>query len=164
MKKKLDIQLVEACPNLYRDRYKSFDIDPVVLDKFASELTGITKVDIRTTAMTWGFECADGWFEVLKEASLKLEVEILQLPEEDRSHYKATQIKEKYGTLQIYMSAETDSMSKIIEEAEDKSETVCECCGEIGKLRTDLGWISTLCDKHHMEKIETVYTGRAVGN
>jgi len=98
-----------------------------------------------------GFECGDGWFDLIAELSTKLEAEIMKQTEEDRQYVMASQVKEKFGTLRFYMSQETDEMSKLINEAEDKSAETCEQCGNKGELRQD-GWWSTLCDTHHQER------------
>jgi len=88
------------------------------------------------------FECGDGWFELIKDLSDKLNQLILI----DECSCRASQVKEKYGTLRYYMDTETDAMSELIRLAEKQSHTICEICGEAGKLREGR-WISTLCDK-----------------
>jgi len=59
---------------------------------------------------------------------------------------KASQIKEKFGTLRVYMTYETNEIERFISEAENLSSKTCEECGSIGVLRNDT-WIRTLCDK-----------------
>jgi hypothetical protein len=66
---------------------------------------------------------------------------------------RASQVKEKFGTLRFYMISETDEMSKLISEAEAKSAITCEFCGEPGELR-NTGWYITLCDKCHEKRKE----------
>jgi len=59
-------------------------------------------------------------------------------------------IKEKYGVLRIQFLSNKISMEKrieIINAAELESSTVCEYCGQPGKLRTDRCWHETLCDR-----------------
>lgn len=55
------------------------------------------------------------------------------------------QIKEKFGTLRCYV----DQGDKYIHGAKDMMEmascSICEDCGETGKVRAG-GWIRTLCD------------------
>lgn len=101
--------------------------------------------DVKTTAMCWGFECGDGWYGIIKEAADQLEP-LIQATGHPEDH-TAVQIKEKYGTLCIYMSAETEEMSKIIRAAEEKSIGTCERCGRPGRLR-GRGWYYTACAKH----------------
>lgn len=88
--------------------------------------------------------CGAGWRDLIDRTSCKLE-ELISTEKEYPSH--ATQVKEKFGELRIYMSTETDEMTSVIEQAEEESKTICEECGRPGKLR-EFGWISTLCDKH----------------
>lgn len=48
------------------------------------------------------------------------------------------------NSLRFYMTTETDEMSWFIDEAERKSYSICEECGEKGKTRPT-GWISVMC-------------------
>jgi hypothetical protein len=57
---------------------------------------------------------------------------------------RASQIKEKYGTLRFYMTHGTEEMYKIVDNAERKSLKTCEECGKPGKLR-GRGWYYTRC-------------------
>lgn len=62
------------------------------------------------------------------------------------------QIKEKFGGLRFYVGAtdpDDDMVHQAIDNAERMSLLICEECGQPGKLRTDLGWIKTLCDDHY---------------
>ena len=62
------------------------------------------------------------------------------------------QIKEKFGGLRYYADGDLDeTMYGAIDFAESLSYTICEECGEPGKLRSG-GWIRTLCDKHEAER------------
>ena len=64
----------------------------------------------------------------------------------DPSIPRASQVKEKYGELCFYMTSATDEMFKLIDQAERESKTICEDCGQPGKLRKG-SWLRTLCDK-----------------
>jgi len=59
------------------------------------------------------------------------------------------QVKEKFGGLRFYIGYGSKRTFDLIDKAEHDSYTICEVCGEPGKLREDLGWILTLCDKHY---------------
>ena len=59
---------------------------------------------------------------------------------------RASQVKEKFGTLRFYMTSATSEMYDLVQEAEEKSATICENCGKPGKLRSG-GWIRCLCDE-----------------
>jgi len=91
--------------------------------------------DPRETLMAFGFECGDGWFEIIKELSEKLEpLDVV-----------AVQVKEKFGTLRFYIGYGCDEAFDAIDLAGDKSAETCEKCGEPGSLR-DAGWVHTLCN------------------
>lgn len=90
------------------------------------------------TCMCWGFECGDGWFDLIWELSEKLE----QFDE-----LEAFQVKEKFGGLRFYTNYYFEEAEKHIEEAMNKSMKTCEVCGKPGKLYSD-GWCSTRCKEH----------------
>lgn len=90
----------------------------------------------RESNMPFGWECGDGWFELLKELSEKLEPEGVI----------ASQVKEKFGSLRFYlMGGATEEVWDLIDAAESKSLEICEVCGQPGTLRGK-GWVRTLCD------------------
>ena len=103
------------------------------------------KKPVTESLMAFGLECGDGWFQLIFELCEALEkqsdLEGVEMPE-------ARQIKEKFGGLRIYVSGTTKSMLDIIDRAEDKSETICEICGETGKVYKTRGWMKTRCLKH----------------
>lgn len=118
MKEELEQKLVQKYPSIFRD-YRG---------------------DMRQTCMAWGFECGDGWYNLINELCEKL------------SKYDdvvAVQVKEKFGGLRFYISgvdkSHYDEVYKYIEEAEEKSIKICEVCGEPGKIRGG-GWIHTSCE------------------
>ena len=61
-------------------------------------------------------------------------------------------VKEKFGGLRFYIGAGSDEIHERIQQAEDESYSVCEVTGKPGKLRSDLGWMRTLCDEEY-EKV-----------
>ncbi len=97
------------------------------------------------------WDCGPGWDPLLTELSEKLEGLIENLERlvgkgvgRDFSPC-ASQIKEKYGTLRFYMYSETDEMSELIEEYEDRSSSICELCGQKGTLQLKCSWRMTRC-------------------
>jgi hypothetical protein len=121
----LDAKLCADFPLLYSVRYAS----------------------TRHTLSHVGFETGDGWFNIIYELSAKLENLIETLPPEERNTYYAVQVKEKFGLLNFYMSRATEEMRSLIGEAEGKSVSTCEECGQPGKLRGGR-WLKTLCEAH----------------
>jgi hypothetical protein len=127
MRKDLDEALCRDFPLLFRDRH----------------------ADMETTAMCWGFDCASGWEPIIREAAAKIESILRAWYDEDPDEVlsRATQVKEKFGRLMIYMDFTNDEISGIIDAAETKSIVTCEVCGKPGEQR-DKGWTYTLCDEH----------------
>ena len=105
------------------------------------------------TAMCWGFDHDDGWYNILATAMKmiqsyidmrkRLGVEVEQVVFE--------QVKEKFGTLRFYMDGYNDKISAYESFAEAMSARTCEDCGSPGKTRYE-GWYRTLCDKHAVEQ------------
>lgn len=89
----------------------------------------------------FGVECDIGWKDIIEPL----------IKECQEKGITITQIKEKYGTLRFYVAGCTDEMWDKIEAAELKSAVTCEICGAEGKLRSNGGWLKTLCNKHTKE-------------
>ena len=85
--------------------------------------------------MSFGFDCGDGWFELVRDLCWDLEdqLEIFNMPD-----FEVIQVKEKSGELCVgvigvpeeYKRAITD----LIKQAGNKSLVTCECCGKPGKI------------------------------
>ena len=58
----------------------------------------------------------------------------------------ASQVKEKFGTLRVYLDEHNDTWSRLVDECEAASCDVCAFCGGQGRLIRDRGWFQTLCD------------------
>lgn len=86
------------------------------------------------------FEIEDGWLDLLDQLCKLLE----PMLEEDQY---ATQVKEKYGGLRVYMTVLSDKAWGIIEQFEEQSKKVCEVCGQPGFVRRNRGYMQALCDK-----------------
>lgn len=92
----------------------------------------------------FGLECGVGWFDLIDKASAIIEKEIDALPLKDQDTYYLEQLKEKYGSIRIYMTYETDIMEKAIEEAEKESLVTCEVCGATGSINGG-SWYKVRC-------------------
>lgn len=100
-----------------------------------------------TSLMSFGIDCDDGWFNILYDASAKIEAEILKEPADYRAAYRAEQIKEKFGGIRLYMLASNDRIESIIRELERQSFNTCEFCGSPGTATENgRGWIKTVCE------------------
>jgi hypothetical protein len=70
------------------------------------------------------------------------------MPVEEQPNFRASQVKEKFGTLRFYMSMGNDAIWAATEEAESKSALICESCGQPGSMRGG-GWLKVECDGCH---------------
>jgi hypothetical protein len=108
----------------------------------------------------FGIECREGWKPILIKLLDRLESEISAQPEQRRYDFRVVQIKEKLGTLRVYMPGEvTDEMQMAIALAEDASGKTCEVCSASGRSRQLRGWLSTLCDSHAAARARKSETG-----
>ena len=109
--------------------------------------------------MCYGFECEDGWFDLIWELCEEIEksenimkfdkqAKKLLLGKDDLNVF---QVKEKYGGLRFYMDGCSVETQKIINKFEDKSLTICERCGTFGEIRSGR-WVKVLCDKCNKER------------
>ena len=89
------------------------------------------------------FECGNGWFPLIKEL-----IENLIALGWDR---KTCQVKEKFGGLRFYITSGSDEIYNRISKAENDSYEICERTGKPGKVRNDIGWITTLCDEEYQK-------------
>ena len=94
----------------------------------------------------WGFECGDGWYDILDYLCGAL----LTYTYGDEEIY-VDQVKEKFGRLRFYLSKEDDVMHGMVSMAEHMSGQICETCGNRGETRGG-SWMVTLCDMHHQER------------
>jgi len=121
VKSSLDEKLVSKYPMLFKDRHGN----------------------MMKTAMCWGFECGDGWYDLLDKLCQCI-------TEHAISHgldVTATQVKEKYGTLRFYVGSADDAIYDMIDKAEILSAYTCEVCGKPGEMG-GTGWYSVRCDEH----------------
>jgi hypothetical protein len=190
MREELDKKLCEKYPELFKHRHA----DPTL------------------TPMAWGFDCGDGWYNLIdalcntitnreqnverdrqynrdyakmREAALEgdwslfndryLDTQIGGLKNKETNKYVdwvqqqrdhllgeipawlqnvepvdrtvCEQVKEKFGGLRFYFMSGDEFVQGAVALAERMSYTICEECGEPGKLRSG-GWMRTLCDRH----------------
>ncbi len=96
-------------------------------------------LSIQESLMPFGFECGDGWFNLIYELSKKINK---LCPEA-----KASQVKEKFGGLRFYVNYCSEKGLNLIHKYEKKSYKICEDCGATKEVKLrNFGWIKTLCD------------------
>jgi len=130
------------------------DLDKKLCETFPILYSG-RKLPMTQTAMCWGFEHDDGWFDIIWDLSEKLESINNTKLKDNNIKIVASQVKEKFGTLRFYVNGTTpdvsDEVYKLIDEAETASEKTCERCGKEGKL-CGKGWVSTKCKECQTEE------------
>ena len=99
--------------------------------KYADILDLLNGEDIRT---------GNGWYEIIDDCLQELSVLKHDMPD-TYQYLKVRQIKEKFGTLRIYVDHGPDNLiDDIIGYAIDRSTTTCESCGSLhGKIRAFSG-------------------------
>ena len=92
----------------------------------------------------FGVECHKGWFGLLKPVFDYVKEYNKDKPED--KHIRFTQVKEKWGSLDIYTNFQTPELTKLIQQAEYQSEYTCEECGSVENVGRRLnGWVTTMC-------------------
>ena len=126
MTPELDAKLCETYPKLFAQRHHP----------------------MRQTCMCWGFECGDGWYNLLDSLCSHLQFHI---DHNGDPQVEVTQVKEKFGSLRFYTTATNKRQDGIISFAEVLSGSICEECGNPG-TSNDSGWIKVRCDLHKDSK------------
>lgn len=99
------------------------------------------------SCMSWGFECGDGWYDLIDTLCFTIQNWIDYNPSKNISQVTADQVKEKFGTLRFYYTGGDELISGMVYLAENISGNTCEMCGQKGK-RVGGGWLTTLCKQH----------------
>lgn len=94
------------------------------------------------------WEISEGWKPLVKALVRLCEGHCVR----NNLAFQINQVKEKFGTLRFYYTGGDDYVDGLVAMAEEMSEHTCEKCGSLGHLRTDLGWLLTLCDNHYNER------------
>jgi hypothetical protein len=106
---------------------------------------------IQESSMSFGFECGNGWFELLRGLSQAIEDEAHKVGVVPQSEAwpEASQVKQKFGSLCYHLENSTSAMEKLIEEAIKASEHTCEVCGTQGAQKfSRLRSVAVLCAEH----------------
>jgi hypothetical protein len=102
---------------------------------------------MQETCMCWGFDCDDGWFDLVWMLSLALEDETKQ----SGVVIEAVQVKEKFAGLRFYMGGTTERAYALVRLAETMSVHTCEVCGKWGRMSRKGYWLKTVCKEHAAE-------------
>ena len=142
MSPELDKKLCEKYPLIFADRHKP----------------------MTESCMYWGFECGDGWYNIIdamcaviqghinfqnNKRRIYLEKQYKDIPDEV-PQVVAVQVKEKFGGLRFYYDGGDDYINGVVNMAVFMAEKTCMECGSPGTMRTD-GWWHVACEEHYDE-------------
>ena len=97
--------------------------------------------------MEYGLRHESGWNHILEQLFSKIEKRLSEnndLRDPDMG-FRIDQIKEKFGSLRIYVTTMDNQIHDWVNEAEKASGITCEICGNEGSLHKKGIWLKTLC-------------------
>tara|TARA_Y100000310_G_scaffold234485_1_gene237473 strand:+ start:5057 stop:5482 length:426 start_codon:yes stop_codon:yes gene_type:complete len=101
---------------------------------------------IQESLMPFGFECDDGWFDLINELCRLI---VFEMKYNSTSNVEVTQVKEKLGGLRFYYIGGDERIDGAVAFAERMSYIICEQCGRRGNFcsfnGSPYGWKKTLC-------------------
>lgn len=143
------------------------ELDKLLCKKYPKMMVNRNK-PMQETCMCWGFECGDGWFNILDQlmaniqhhidwkekqrnwiivSNSKMAPEEMQEVPPEIQQVTLDQVKEKLGTLRFYYSGGDDYISGLVSMAESMSGVTCEKCGKPGETM-GTRWFTTRCEEH----------------
>ena len=131
------------------------ELDKLLCERYPKMMVNRNK-NMQETCMCWGFDCGDGWFNILNQ--LMGNIQHYTDWNNDNfakgyTQYKQVlqvtldQVKEKFGTLRFYYTGGDEHISGMVRMAESMSGVTCEECGNPGS-RCGSSWIYTACEAH----------------
>lgn len=109
MNPELTAKLYVAFPHLYRGHTKNME----------------------ESSMCWGFQCGDGWYQLLFDLSQTLSDYTEAHPELD---IEVVEVKSKFGDLRFSLGVHDEGLKALIDDARTRAATVCELTGSSGQL------------------------------
>jgi len=90
----------------------------------------------------YSFQHGDGWYALVAELSQAIAASAANagIPPISEDYPVVVQAKEKFGLLRFYVANTTPKIQAIVNEYQNKSSVICECCGAPGTLFRDGTW------------------------
>jgi hypothetical protein len=128
------------------------ELDALLCEKYPKMMVNRNKSMMETT-MYWGFECGDGWYNIIDQlmGNIQHHIDWRNRKGEIVTQVTVDQVKEKFGTLRFYYTGGDDYIDGLVSMAQSMSGVTCETCGNPGKS-TGGGWIKTVCEAHSGRK------------
>ena len=122
------------------------ELDSLLCEKYPKMMVNRNK-HMQETCMCWGFECGDGWFNILDQlmGNIQHQIDWKNRKEEVVAQVTLDQVKEKFGTLRFYYSGGDDTIDGMVRMAESMSGVTCEECSAPAQTHGP-GWIRTICE------------------
>jgi len=114
--------------------------------------------DSKETCFAWGFECRNGWFQLVQETLEKIE----NIRKEYEVDVSIAQIKSKFAKLTIYLDFGIDEKSNkkiqeginliysVVDDAHKLSGSISEVSGLLGEIRSVNGWMIVLTEEEYI--------------
>ncbi len=118
------------------------ELDALLCEKYSKIMVNRHGA-VTETCMCWGFECGDGWYNILNQlmGNIQHHIDWRKTKGEDVPQVTLDQVKEKFGTLRFYYTGGDEHIRGMVRMAESMSG------GNPGERRGS-GWIYTACDAH----------------
>ena len=122
------------------------ELDRLLCEKYPKMMVNRNK-NMQETCMCWGFECGDGWFNILDQlmGNIQHHIDWKNRKEEVVAQVTLDQVKEKFGTLRFYYTGGDDAIDGMVRMAESMSGVTCEECSAPAQTHGP-GWIRTICE------------------
>ena len=124
------------------------ELDKLLCERYPKMMVN-RNLPMQETCMCWGFECGNGWFNILDQlmGNIQHHIDWKNKKEEVVAQVTLDQVKEKFGTLRFYYTGGDDYIDGMVTMAESMSGVTCQECGNPG-TQTQGGWIKTVCEAH----------------
>ena len=122
------------------------ELDKLLCERYPKMMVN-RNLPMQETFMCWGFECGDGWFNILDQlmGNIQHHIDWKNKKEEVVAQVTLDQVKEKFGTLRFYYTGGDDVIDGMVRMAESMSGVMCEECSAPAKTHGP-GWIRTICE------------------
>ena len=140
------------------------ELDKLLCEKYPKMMVN-RNLPMTETCMCWGFDCGDGWYNILNQLMGNIQHYIdwkekqrnwntewnkkhpdeLRVVPEPIPQVTLDQVKEKFGTLRFYYTGGDEYIHGMVTMAEAMSGVTCEGCGNVGERRGG-GWVHTYCE------------------
>lgn len=134
------VYFIDVNPHYFKDVSLKLEID---ISDYEEINDDNNIANLRTPYQLFGVECERGWYHLLQPVIDY--IDNYNADKDKDNMIYITQIKEKFGLLCIYVNFGTAELFSLIEDAEKKSENICEFCGTEKNVGTTLGWEITIC-------------------